>query len=387
MKRTTSFWHKSKTFPFQNSKELPNHVDVAIIGSGLTGCTIAMELKQQNISFALLENSNTIGLGMSSRDGAVSRLGIGDNPMRLNSSLGEDIAKKILRYTQENANWLVSNDLCLEKGGLYISTNKAEEEELQHSCKLLKKWGFPVHLYDQAKINNLLQGNSFFDGYYHSNDICFSPYEFFQRCKTLQPFLHTRCFVEQIQSNNTLQLQTSKGRLLCEIVVIANNQQARHLDPFFTDKITPVRLQSIAVPSKQKQLPAQCQYGYIQWRDNDQYRLISGCRWGTPHLEVGESDDSLLSPIIGAHLRKFAKNTFNITANPEYEWTGIMGFSCDGLPLIGALPGTSDIISCCGFSGNQASLGFAAGASVANLIVNGKAPTLPTIFHPSRFLE
>ena len=63
-----------------------------------------------------------------------------------------------------------------------------------------------------------------------------------------------------------------------------------------------------------------------------------------------------------------------------------MGFSCDGLPLIGALPGCTDIIACCGFNGSQASLAFQAGLSVASLVTEGRDPILPRQFQPARFL-
>ena len=306
--------------------------------------------------------------------------------MRLHNGLGVQKTKEILHFTKENSHWLCANGLAQKKGSLYVANDAKEEQELRESFQLLHKWGFNVQWRTSDFINAEYHSSSFFDGFYHSDDVVFSPTTFFQRCASLESNLFTNCRVKQIQTKNALQLQTEMGSMTCDILVIANNEQARNLDPFFSDKITPVRSQTIAIPIEQECLPALTQYGYVQWRDIDGHRLISGCRWATPHLEIGEDDDTILSESVGKHLRKLSRAHFNLTNNPAYEWTGIMGFSCDGLPVIGALPGTSDIISCCGFSGQQSSMGFAAGKAVANLIIHGSAPTIPPLFSPSRFM-
>ena len=99
----------------------------------------------------------------------------------------------------------------------------------------------------------------------------------------------------------------------------------------------------MAIPHRTKHLDMMCeaQYGYIQFRDthknNDMYRLLSGCRWATPHLEVGEETEDVIEAISQAQWRFAAKYfSFCSTKQPDpsevIQWSAIQTHSCDGLP-------------------------------------------------------
>jgi glycine/D-amino acid oxidase-like deaminating enzyme len=383
MKRSISYWDPL----FIPQKRVPKNVDVVIVGAGIAGCSAALTLQKSGVSFVILERFSAIGSGISSRDIAVSRLGVGDNPFRLSSSLGNILTQQILQYTHQNAHWLIENGFNLNQGGLTIAKNEAEGEEITQSIDILRKLGWTIEEWSPEKINLELNTSGLKNGYYYPLDISYSPSRFFAHCQKLESSVVPNCIVKEVASGSNLIVRTSLGEINCEILLVACNAQSRSVDPFFEDKITPVRLQTIAVPHTGKgSLPSNCQFGYLQWRDINNHRLLSGCRWGTAHLEIGENDDSVVSKPIGGHLRNLAKQCFGFEKEPTHEWTGIMGFSCDGLPLIGQLPGASDIIACCAFSGNQGSLGFKAGQSAARLILDGEDPDLPDLFLPGRFL-
>ena len=69
------------------------------------------------------------------------------------------------------------------------------------------------------------------------------------------------------------------------------------------------------------------------------------------------------------------ERTFGVTA----------GQSSDGLPLVGPLPGSARIVSCCGFNLRGLSLGVTLGDAIATLILEGQR-TFPKSFLPGRFL-
>ncbi len=56
----------------------------------------------------------------------------------------------------------------------------------------------------------------------------------------------------------------------------------------------------------------------------------------------------------------------DVTAPVERRWAGIMGFSVDGLPLVGTLPGMDRVGFAVGFTGH----GLAFGAGVAERAVD-----------------
>ncbi|KAK4151523.1 FAD dependent oxidoreductase [Chaetomidium leptoderma] len=76
-------------------------------------------------------------------------------------------------------------------------------------------------------------------------------------------------------------------------------------------------------------------------------------------MEFGTTDDSALNEGISEYLKETAPRYFGPSwgeDDPEgrvrSEWTGIMGFSPDGLPFVGEVPGESGLWVSCSFQGN-----------------------------------
>jgi len=51
----------------------------------------------------------------------------------------------------------------------------------------------------------------------------------------------------------------------------------------------------------------------------------------------------------------------------EQEWTGIIGWSCDDTPWVGAVPGQPGAYVCAGFCGSGLSRAFVCGMAVADM--------------------
>jgi glycine/D-amino acid oxidase-like deaminating enzyme len=74
--------------------------------------------------------------------------------------------------------------------------------------------------------------------------------------------------------------------------------------------------------------------------------------------EHNNQNDSEINNLIGEeHDKYFAKwhpgtTSKNHTIEIEQEWTGIMGFTIDELPLIGPLPENNKQFLLCGYNGN-----------------------------------
>ena len=61
-----------------------------------------------------------------------------------------------------------------------------------------------------------------------------------------------------------------------------------------------------------------------------------------------------------------------------------MGFSQDGLPLIGAVPGQNSILTGAGFTGHGFGFAWLAGQSLANMIID-KEDVFAGLCTPRRF--
>ena len=69
------------------------------------------------------------------------------------------------------------------------------------------------------------------------------------------------------------------------------------------------------------------------------------------------TDDSTIHPVISRYLRQaprehFGKENWGESGKVVAEWTGIMGVTVDGGPLIGEVPGRTGLWVCAGFNGH-----------------------------------
>ena len=82
----------------------------------------------------------------------------------------------------------------------------------------------------------------------------------------------------------------------------------------------------------------------------------------TPHLQAG------LLGWVGAHFPELAD------VRVTHRWAGIMGFTPDGMPLVGRLPDLEEVYYCVGFNGGGMSMGPVAARRAVRLMTAGASP-------------
>jgi glycine/D-amino acid oxidase-like deaminating enzyme len=68
------------------------------------------------------------------------------------------------------------------------------------------------------------------------------------------------------------------------------------------------------------------------------------------------------------------------------RWAWLDTYTCDGLPIVGPLPGSTRRIACTGFCGNDAGLAPAAAAAVAEGLLGSGRPDIPRCLTATRFV-
>ncbi len=138
-------------------------------------------------------------------------------------------------------------------------------------------------------------------------------------------------------------------------VVLALNAYLPRLLPAMEAYVRPVRAQMFATEPVAAALdrPVYSHEGYFYLRQAEDGRLLLG---GARHLhaaeEVGYEDATTeglhasLSAYLAAHFPSLAG------AAVERRWSGTMGFSPDGLPVVGEVPGVVGAHVACGFTGH-----------------------------------
>ena len=146
------------------------------------------------------------------------------------------------------------------------------------------------------------------------------------------------------------------------MVVIATNGYSSLINKYFENKIFATKGQILVTePMNERFMEGPCYANFVL----DYFRqlptghmLIGGFRQLEKETEVGYSDhttakiQSALEEFLRHHIPKVK------TAKIVYRWSGIMGFSVDGQPLVGALPEDSQIMFVGGFTGHGLGLSF-----------------------------
>src|SRR5690606_26303891 len=101
-------------------------------------------------------------------------------------------------------------------------------------------------------------------------------------------------------------------------------------------------------------------YGYMYYRTSFDGRLLVGGGRQKFKSEENDTTEDRLNPNVQGYLDHYIAKYFpDVTVPVAHRWCGIMGFSVDGLPIVGTLPNRSRVGFAVGFTGHG--LAMAAG--------------------------
>lgn len=373
---TTSIWLP----PSHECIDPPISTEVVVVGAGLTGLTIAQRLSAQGAKVVVLEKKGKIADGMATRGMGIASIMLLDPPFRLIQAVGLDIAKQITRFTREGvALWGPRIDPV---GVGYLPKGKGECEELEDNLKALSMLGVAAEPWEDHGFPMLGKG------WRQPQGGTFDPQTSMCELAKGVRIVANQKVVSIEDDGFDLMVHTDKNRRVrADLVVMTGGAQ---VTPWAKAKFHPVRHQALATEATEAVLPfpAHLQYGYTSIRQTVEGRIVAaGCRWASPHMEVGETDDTIINPAVHTKLMGFLHQHFPSTANLDvtHQWSAIMTFSCDGLPVIGPLPGRPRIISCGGFGAFGPSLSLRAAKAVVDGITTGESPGVPACFSTQRF--
>lgn len=161
-------------------------------------------------------------------------------------------------------------------------------------------------------------------------------------------------------------------------VLLCTNAYSPSIASYFGDKVTPMRGQvMVTEPLPESVIPVcgYSDYGYMYYRMTfDNRLLIGGARNQAFDTENDTTDDRVTARIQG-HLDDYLRRFFpEVTAKVDRRWAGIMGFSVDGVPLVGVLPDMPRVGFAVGFTGHGLATGAAAAERAVDHLLTGAHP-------------
>lgn len=370
----------------------PIRADVAIIGAGIAGLGVARELARAGVDVAVIEARATLGDGASGRDPGVVTAGLTESAFRLEHAIGTARTRELYALATVGREALPEG-LPFAEGAAHLAAGARETAELEASLATLERIGVSATLLDAEQSNAHTEGHGFSAGLLVDGDGALCPRALIDalvaEATAYGAAVQAGWRVARVHNHaGGLRLETTGASVDCEVVVFAAGHALRDIDPWFEDKLVPVREHALRTAPLGRELPpARAQLGYVSWRQDAAGRLVlSGCRWATPHLETGETEEVVVDVVIDK-LNAFRQRHLPAASAVEVvrTWARIATHTCDGLPVLGPLPGDPTRISCAGFQGLQPALGLACAAGVARGLLTGRSD-LPAGLEAGRFV-
>ncbi len=368
------------------------HVDVAVIGAGITGASVCYWLGGK-CKVVLLEK-DAIASKASGRNAGFLLTGTSDHYNKAIAHYGHDKAKAIWKITQQNHDLLekhVFNAIeCDHKrsGSYHVATSEREMEDLLESAAMLRKDGFNCTIVNERETNDLLSSKGFYGAAFNVRDGEVNPVKLVEalvgRAKENGTQIFEKTAVKRIARNrNGFSIKTRHATINSHFVVLATNAYTPMLYPYFKSKITAVRGQMLATNPLGKRFRGvfYANYGYEYWRQTPDGRILAG-GFREADFERERGYRMVTTKNIQNRLEKLLIQ-LSLKFNIEHRWSGIMGFSKDHLPLIGPLPNAKNLLVSAGYSGHGLGFSFVAGRMISEIIVGGKTKNLE-LFSPSR---
>jgi glycine/D-amino acid oxidase-like deaminating enzyme len=370
---------------------LPERADVVVIGAGLAGAAAARFLRDAGTDVLLLEARKQLGAGASGRHLGHYQTGLIEHPYRLVHALGQQGASELFQMSRENHALLADHLTLDQRGGYWVATDEREAAQIALSHHAMLELGLPTDVLSGAAACERLHGAGFGPALCFPGDGSFETEGAVATIAAGVPAVTDYAVDSVVDTADGLEVRSGDRAVRAEAVIYAASTGLVPLHGFFHDKLTPVRETALATAPLSDVLgPAgRAGYGYTFWRQrSDRTLLVGGCRWATPHMEVGESDDGVVASRIQTKLSAFIKRHLPAAADAKvtHRWAWVNAQSCDGLPIVGPLPGAPREIACTGFGANEPGLGMRAARAVADGLLTGTSPGLPAMVATQRFV-
>ena len=383
-------------FVEEQRRSIPSETEVVVIGAGLVGCSIAYQLAKRGKRVAVFDMRG-ICSGASGRNGGMTGAG---------SSMLTETGRAVYALTTENLRMLrdelpreLEDDFMLRLPGTFdIATTEEQLEHLKTSTRAQRELGGDVEMLDLKALKSIVPvvsdkvlGAKFARGGGH-----LWPFNLVHALASGArrfgaEFYQWTAVTGICQTNGEVSgVETERGTVSAETVVVAANSWTptllKDLPP---GAVVPARGQILVTEAVGEVLrhPFGTNFDKEYGRQTATGQILCG---GYRRLDLNEGLGSYaerVSPPVLKGIGECIATLFPPLGSLKVvrSWAGIMGFTADGLPMIGPYGGVNQLFVAAGFNGGGFSWGAATGKALAQLILHGRAAFDLEPFDPNRF--
>jgi gamma-glutamylputrescine oxidase len=354
------------------------HVDVAIVGAGVTGCSAALRLAEGGLSVRV-HDQRAVAEGASGRNGGFALRGGATRYDIARDTYGNESARELWHWTERALDRMESlaGDSLSRVGSLRLAADEEEREDIRLEFEAMREDGIAATWIDKADLAEHLGG--FHGAIEHPHDGSIQPARFVRRLAARAADagadVREHDHVVDVASLNATH------------VIVATDGYGHGLVPELSDAIWPTRGQVIVSEPLDRVLydrPHYARQGFDYWQQLPNRRIVLG---GFRDVSIMDelTDVEEMTPMIQASLERFMAELIGEPPRISHRWAGIFGLTQDMLPLVGRVPGRDNLWVAAGYSGHGNVLGFACGELVADAILGDTSSSQLALFDPARF--
>ncbi|MCP4870971.1 MAG: FAD-binding oxidoreductase [Proteobacteria bacterium] len=351
--------------------------DVAVVGGGLAGALATQRLRDGGADVVLIDAPDGPAAATSRSLGIVATGGM-DTPARLTHGLGVKRSRQLWTWSADAVAQLPGVE---RTGSIRAALDDREWDEWTHSADLIESWtGERPEAVEPP-------GEGFSGALRIPGDGVVDVAKLRASLPTVDRAVRAR--VSDPSAGGVTLALGDGSELQAEVLIIAAGPGSGWVHPWFLPMLYPVRVQGLRTDPLERRwtAPGLVRHRSENWLQEADGRVsFVGSRWAEqPEMEAGVSDDSVTSDKVHAAQVEFLANHLGIDASTAESWTGICAFSCDGLPLVGPLPGNPRIVALAGWGGWGLSMIARAVSDTCDAILGRPDPGLtPAFLTPRR---
>ncbi len=390
-----AYWHA--TMPplhDRSGRQLPDTVDVAIVGGGYTGVAAARKLALQGARAVLLE-ARTLGWGASTRNGGIAHPGFKWGPPALARRWGPDVARAIYQESIEALELVFGlirdNDIDAElrpNGWLELAWAPGHFADFAREAEALTEFGARAEVVAKGRLREEIGTDAYYGGLAIDPGGVLHPAKWFAGLVGLAERagadLHEGTPVLGIrrQRDGRFVVETGRGAILARDVLVATNGYTDGAAPSVRRRIVPIGSYIIATEPLPANLalelsPAGRAYfdtkNFLSyWHVSADRRLIFGGRVSFLPTSVDRTARLLFRRMLEVHPQVAGYRV-------EYSWGGKVAMTLDRMPHIGRLGGVMHAV---GYSGTGVLMSTYLGTRAAEWLGGGEPPALAKLRFP-----